>query len=97
MADERKEHRIKIVRRTRETGGALLLPGKEYPVTKADFLELIRSGKGVDPAGKVAVTKARRTRRDTGKEASGGTGEAVESDHKKRAKGKATAKATARP
>ena len=78
MAEEMRD--VKMLRRSRATGGALLLPGKTYPVSKTDFLNLVRSGKGEDPTGEIRV----RTKKDpmhgkrTDQEHPGGTGESTQ-------------------
>ncbi len=77
MEDTAELKEVFILRRTRATGGALLLPGKTYEVTKRDFLDLIRCGKGEDPSGKVAVAKGPKRKRNHG-EAPGGKGESTE-------------------
>ena len=55
METEGLTKKVKMLRRSRATGGALLLPGRTYPVTESDFRNLIRSGKGEDPTGEVRV------------------------------------------
>lgn len=70
--------KVRIVRRTRATGGALLLPEKEYPVTKSDFLDLVRCGKGIDPTGKLKIEAPPLNQKDTGKEHPGGRGESTQ-------------------
>ena len=78
MAEEKRK--VKMLRRSRATGGALLLPGKTYPVSISDFRNLVRSGKGEDPTGEIRV----RAKMDpmhgkrTDEEAEGGTGESTQ-------------------
>ena len=70
-------HKVKILRRTRATGGALLLPGKTYSVSKADFMDLIRCGKGEDPTGEIKVSREKPRKRNHG-ELPGGEGESTQ-------------------
>ncbi len=69
--------KVRMKRRSRATGGAVLLPGKTYEVIESDFYDLIRSGKGEDPTGevKVKIKPDRMSGKDIGKEAPGGEGE----------------------
>lgn len=71
-------HDVEILRRTRATGGKLLLPGKTYKVIKSDFLDLVRSRKGVDPSGNVKVPPRKMSNRNTGEEMPGGRGEGTQ-------------------
>lgn len=75
MADELKK--VTILRRTRATGGYLLLPGKTYEVSQSDFMDLVRCGKGEDPTGEVKLSKLPKRTRTHG-EMPGGTGESME-------------------
>lgn len=78
MAEEKRK--VKMLRRSRATGGALLLPGKTYTVSMSDFRNLVRSGKGEDPTGEIrARPKADPMHgKRVDEEQPGGTGESTQ-------------------
>ncbi len=84
--------KVKMLRRSRATGGAVLLPGKTYTVSDNDFMDLVRCGKGEDPTGEIVVRRKKPRKTNHHKEHPGGEGESTQTLGTSRLKRKAKAK-----